>query len=257
MAGATQEMDKKKSHNTITEFKFPRGTIIADKYEICEKLGAGWEGAVYRVIEIASGVERTAKFFFPIRNPKNKVAAINAQKVHRLSYCPIIIRYHGQEIIEYQTQEVTCVIAEFFDGEILTDFVHGQEGRRVSIMQGLIFLHSLARGLESLHRMGEYHGDIHADNILIKKYGLGFDIRLLDLHHWGDSRKANMDADICNAIRVFYDIIGGPSRYAKQPIEVKEICLGLKRTLILKKFRGAAELKKHLETIQWQSSSRV
>jgi serine/threonine protein kinase len=250
-------MGSKKSRDSIEEFKFRPGTIIANKYEVFERLGSGWEGEVYRVVEIESGVERAAKFFFPIRNPKNKVAAINARKVHRLSYCPIIIRYHTQEIIEYQNQSVTCVISEYFDGEILTNFIQRQEGKRVSIMQGLIFLHSLARGLESLHRMGEYHGDLHHENILIKRHGLGFDIKLLDLHHWGDSRKANIDEDICNSIRVFYDIVGGATRYAKQPIEVKEICLGLKKSLILKKFRSAPDLKKHLETIEWQSSSRV
>ncbi len=250
-------MASKKSKKQITSFNFQPGEKIANKYEVFEKLGAGWEGEVYRVIEIKSGVERAAKFFFPIRNPKNKVAAINARKVHRLAGCPIIIRYHTQEIIDYQGEPVTCVISEFFNGDILTNFINHQEGKRISVMQGLIFLHSLARGLESLHRMGEYHGDLHAENILIKRYGLGFELKLLDLHHWGDSPKANIAEDLCNSIRIFYDLIGGKARYAKQPIEVKEICLGLKRSLILKKFRTATDLKKHIETITWQSSSRV
>jgi len=246
-----------KKSKTIAKFNFSQGTIIANKYEVCEKLGAGWEGEVYRVIEIESGVERAAKFFFPKRNPRNKVASRNAYKVHRLSYCPIIIRYHTQEIIEVKDQPITCVISEYFDGEILSNFISRQQGKRISIMQGLILLHNLARGLETMHRLGEYHGDLHSENILIKRYGLGFELKLLDLHHWGDSKKANIEEDICNSIRIFYDAIGGASRYAKQPIEVKEICLGLKKGLILKKFRSAAELKKHLETINWQSSSRV
>jgi hypothetical protein len=250
-------MAKGKSQNEISEFDFKPGTLIANKYEIHEKLGSGWEGEVYRVIEKLSGVERAAKFFFPIRNPKNRVAVINARKVHRLANCPIIIRYHTQEFIQFKGHQVTCVISEYFDGEILTNFIGRQEGKRISVMQGLIFLHSLARGLESLHRMGEYHGDLHAENILIKRHGLGFELKLLDLHHWGDSPKANIGEDIINSIRVFYDIIGGKARYARQPIEVKNICMGLKRSLILKKFRSAAELKKHLETMEWQSSSRV
>jgi serine/threonine protein kinase len=249
-------MAAKKLRN-ITKFNFPVGSIIANKYEVYEKLGAGWEGEVYRVIEIESGVERAAKFFFPKRNPRNKVASKNANKVHKLSYCPIIIRYHTQEIIQYKDQNITCVVSEYFDGEMLSKFISGQQGKRISIMQGLILLHNLARGLETMHRLGEYHGDLHSENILIKRYGLGFELKLLDLHHWGDSKKANIEEDICNSIRIFYDAIGGAARYAKQPIEVKEICLGLKKSLILKKFRTAAELKKHLETMVWQSSSRV
>ncbi|MEZ4742721.1 MAG: protein kinase [Bdellovibrionota bacterium] len=241
----------------IKEFNFSRGAIIANKYEVFEKLGSGWEGEVYRVIEIESGVERAAKFYFPKRNPRNKVASRNAMKLHKLSYCPIIIRYHTQEIIKYKQNAITCVVSEYFDGEILSEFLEGQQGKRISVMQGLILLHNLASGLETMHRLGEYHGDLHSENILIKRYGLGFELKLLDLHHWGDSKKANIEEDICNSIRIFYDAIGGSPRYAKQPIEVKEICLGLKKSLILKKFRSAAELKKHIENINWQSSTRV
>jgi hypothetical protein len=34
--------------------------------------------------------------------------------------------------------------------------------------------------------------------------------------------------------------------------EVKAICRGLKRTLILKYFRSAGQLREHLETMEWQ-----
>jgi len=32
---------------------------------------------------------------------------------------------------------------------------------------------------------------------------------------------------------------------------VKQICLGLKRSLILKKFRTVRRLREHLEALQW------
>ena len=35
-------------------------------------------------------------------------------------------------------------------------------------------------------------------------------------------------------IRIFYDAIGGAKHYRKQPPEVKAICCGLKRSLILR-----------------------
>ena len=104
-----------------------------------------------------------------------------------------------------------------------------------------------------MHSLGEYHGDLHAENVIVTRYGLGFQLKLLDMHHWGDSKKSNYDFDICNSIRIFYDSIGGASRYRRHPPEIKEICLGLKKSLILKKFKTAGLLRQHLENIEWQS----
>ena len=53
----------------ITRFRFKPGDDIADKYEVIRLLGAGWEGEVYLVNERRTGIARTAKLFFPKRNP--------------------------------------------------------------------------------------------------------------------------------------------------------------------------------------------
>ncbi|MCH8043431.1 MAG: serine/threonine protein kinase, partial [Planctomycetes bacterium] len=40
-------------------------------------------------------------------------------------------------------------------------------------------------------------------------------------------------------------------RYAKHPQQIKTICCGLKRSLILKKYRTAGQLREYLEMMQW------
>jgi len=50
---------------------------------------------------------------------------------------------------------------------------------------------------------------------------------------------------------LFYDALGGAKHYARQPQEVKTICSGLKRSLILKKFKSAGQLRRYLETMKW------
>ena len=50
----------------ITRFKLPEGELLAGKYEVVARLGAGWEGEDYLVREKGTGIERTAKFFPPI-----------------------------------------------------------------------------------------------------------------------------------------------------------------------------------------------
>jgi len=245
-------MGKKSNHRRIVTFDFTPGTIVADKYAIVAQIGTGWEGEVYIVRECATGIERAAKFFFPHRNPRNRVANFYAKKLHKLRHCGILIQYHTQETILYQGVPIRSLISEYVEGELLSDFLARQPGKRVSVFQGLHLLRALAAGIESIHHLHEYHGDLHDENIIIRRYGLSFDLKLVDMFHWGPASLENIHDDVCNLIRLFYDAVGGQRRYAKHPPEVKAICCGLKRSLILKKFRNAGQLRQYLETMQWE-----
>ena len=46
---------KKPTKRIIEKFEFEPGEVLADKYEVIDQLGAGWEGQVYRLREIATG----------------------------------------------------------------------------------------------------------------------------------------------------------------------------------------------------------
>jgi hypothetical protein len=102
-----------------------------------------------------------------------------------------------------------------------------------------------------IHDMGEYHGDLHDDNVIVRRFGLGFHVRLLDLFHWTAPKRSNIQDDVCDLIRLFYDAIGGRKHYGKQPALVKDVACGLKRSLILRKFRTAGQLRDYLETLEW------
>jgi hypothetical protein len=86
----------------------------------------------------------------------------------------------------------------------------------------------------------------------VNRYGLGFDVKLLDLYHWGPPKASNIHQDVCDLVRLFYDVVGGARHYTRQPPIVKEVCCGLKRTLILQKFRSAGQLREYLETMEWE-----
>ena len=236
----------------MESFNFPPGRILAKKYEVIDLLGAGWEGEVYRVREIRTDIERTAKFFFPQRNEKNKALLFYARKLHKLQHCPVVIQYHTQDQLTYQRQTVSFLISEFVEGDLLTNFLKWQPGKRLQPFTAIHLLYALAEGIEHIHALGEYHGDMHADNIIVQRFGLEFDLKLLDFYHWGASTKANRFDDVCDIIRIFYDALGGARTYAKQPPEVKDIICGLKRSLIQKKFSTAGDLKLHLETMEFE-----
>jgi tRNA A-37 threonylcarbamoyl transferase component Bud32 len=236
----------------MESFDFAPGRILAKKYEVIDLLGAGWEGEVYRVREIQTDIERTAKFFFPQRNEKNKALLFYARKLHNLQHCPVVIQYHTQDQLTYRRQTVSFLISEFVEGDLLTNFLKNQPGKRLQPFTAIHLLYALAEGIEHIHALGEYHGDLHADNIIVQRFGLEFDLKLLDFYHWGASTKANRFDDVCDIIRIFYDALGGARTYAKQPAEVKDIVCGLKRSLIHKKFSTAGDLKLHLETMEFE-----
>ncbi|MEJ2644090.1 MAG: protein kinase [Gammaproteobacteria bacterium] len=235
----------------IAAFNLQPGRIVARKYEILAHLGAGWEGEVYLIRERSTGIERAAKFFFPQRNLGDRTATRYARKLHKLHHCPIVIQYHTQETITWKGIAVTFLVSDFVEGELLSDFLARQPGKRLSAFPALHLLHALASGIECIHQMREYHGDLHSENIIIQRYGLGFDLKLLDLFHWGAPRPENIHDDVIDLIRIFYEALGGRRHYARQPPEIKAICCGLKHSLILKKFKTAGQLREYLETMQW------
>ncbi len=234
-------------------FQLRPGRVLARKYEVVSFLGAGWEGEVYKVRELPTGIERAAKFFFPERNPRDKNARFYAKKLHKLRHCPILIQYHAQDQIMHKGQAVTFLISDYVEGELLSRYIARQPGQRMGAFAALQLLYALADGISTIHGMGEYHGDLHTENIIVRRYGLGYDVKLLDMFHWGAATRSHIADDVCDLVRILYDAVGGAKHYAKQPPEIKTICAGLKRSLILKSFPTAGELCEHLETIEWTS----
>jgi tRNA A-37 threonylcarbamoyl transferase component Bud32 len=235
----------------IDGFNFASGRIVARKYEVIKRLGGGWEAEVYLIKELSTGIERAAKFFFPKRNLKNKASNFYAKKLHKLRDCPGLIQYHTQETIQFKGMDVTFLVSDFVEGEVLVDYLKGQRGKRLDPFHGLHLLHSICCVIRGIHRHKDYHGDLHTGNVIIKRRGLGFDVKLLDFFHWGSPKPENLKDDICDAIHVLYDSMGGKTHYAKHPKVIKDICCGLKRTLILKKFRNINTLIDHIENITW------
>ncbi len=230
-------------------FDLHKGRVIAGKYEVMQKLGQGWEGEVYKIRERNSGIERAAKLFYPERNPRNRSVKFYANKLHKLRNCSMVIQYHNEEQIRIRGQQITVLISEFVEGMLLSEFVDCQPGKRLTPYMGLHLLYALSCGLEEIHQLSDYHGDLHTDNVMVERYGIEFELRLLDMFNWGSPKPANILEDTQDLVRLYYDIIGGQKYYARQPPWVKDICCGLKKSLMKKKFRSAGELRTYIETL--------
>lgn len=237
----------------IETFDYQPGHRIGDRYEVVLRLGTGWEGEVYQLRELETGIERAGKFFFPHRNQGRRASRVYAQKLHRLRHCPILIQYQSTDTVMHDGQKVVFLVSEFVEGELLGDFLNRRRGKRLEVFQGLHLLHALAAGMEGIHNAKEYHGDLHPGNIIVRRFGISFDLKLLDMYNYGVAKTVDIQDDVVDLIRIFYDAIGGKARYAQHPAEVKAICRGLKRSLILKQYRTAGQLRQYLETMEWDA----
>lgn len=235
----------------LDTFSIPPGRILAGRYQVNDLLGAGWEGEVYSVTECRTGIPRAAKIFFPHRNVRDRSLRAYATKLNRLRSCPIIIQYHHSEQFALCGQSVTALISDLVEGELLEDFVRRHPGRRLHPFEALHLVYAICVGVEQIHNLGEYHGDLHDRNVLVDRYGLGFNVRLLDFYDWGGPRHQKRAHDVLDLIRLLYDSVGGKDRYRNLPPEVKVICLGLRSDLIRRKFSSATRLRVHLESIVW------
>ena len=124
-------------------------------------------------------------------------------------------------------------------------------GQRLSTFEALHVFYVLAKGIAPIHERGEYHGDIHDDNIMIRRQGIGFEVKLLDFFDLGKPTKSKIYKDVLNLIEVFHTIVGGRARYRSQPQIVKDIIRGLKDSLILERFSSAGDIQRHLENLTW------
>ena len=240
----------------IQRFDFLPGRTVAGKYVIERKLGSGYEGEVYAIVEKVTGVRRAAKFYYPHRDPYGKSAISYARKLDALRHCPILLQYHHQEIATVQKNKVTVVVSELFEGEKLSEFL-AKQPNGLSTFEALHVLHALARGIAPIHARGEYHGDIHDDNVMLRRQGIDFEVRLVDFFDLGKPTKRKIWKDVLNLVMVFHTIVGGREKYAEQPPVVKNIVRGLKDSLILDRFQSAGDIQRHLETLTWDKVTKA
>lgn len=231
-------------------FDFPPGRRIGKHYTVVSLLGWGSEGEVYRIREERTGILRAAKVYYADALPKRNPSIQHAQKLYKIRQCPIVLQYHHSEEITVRKERVIVMISELCEGIPLERWVKGHRGKRVSPFVAMHILYQLACGLEDIHSMNEYHSDVHTENILIHPRGMNFELKLIDFYDWGKPNQTKMKQDIVDAVRVFYDILGGQKHYPKMPDEVKKICFGLQQSRILYNFPNITALRYHLETFE-------
>lgn len=144
----------------------PVARVQRPRFLVCERLGGGGTGEVFRGYDIELG--RTVAIKRMALPPESQVVLrddflktarreiANASLVHH----PNIARVHGLDV-----ESDTIVIAsEFIPGPSLGAAIATPDARR----HALAWLEQLAWGLEAIHKAGIIHGDLKPPNIMLR-----------------------------------------------------------------------------------------
>jgi tRNA A-37 threonylcarbamoyl transferase component Bud32 len=227
------------------------GRLLGTNYVVVEFLGNGWEGEVYKIEERNTGIPRAAKIFYDRAKVSESKLRRYAQKMYKLRSCSIVTQYHHRDKMRIEGKQVEVLISDFIEGVMLSTFLGQQRQKRLLPFEALHVLHAVVSGIEQIHALGEYHGDIHSDNVMINRQGIGFEIHLLDFFDLGRPSRQKVQADVYDLIALLYEMIGEQSGYSKASNEIRQIVLGRKHTLIRQRFRTAGDLRAALENLVW------
>ncbi len=144
-----------------------RGTLLAGRFEIIERLGKGGMGQVYRVEDKKVGTEIALKMI-------NREISSDKQTIERfrneLKMTRMISHRHVCRMFDLGEAEGSFFITmEYVPGEDLKSFI--KRSRRLDAETAVRIAGQVCEGLAEAHRLGVVHRDLKPSNIMIDKEG--------------------------------------------------------------------------------------
>jgi tetratricopeptide (TPR) repeat protein len=139
------------------------GTLLDERYEVNEFLGAGAWGNVYRGKHLTLGVDIAVKILHRhLINDKGGMQRLQqeAQLLSRLE-SPYVVR-----IMDYGLQPAPYIAMEFFDGMPLDKWLSSKGFLKANF--ALELFRQICLGLVNAHAMGFIHRDLKPSNIMLK-----------------------------------------------------------------------------------------
>jgi eukaryotic-like serine/threonine-protein kinase len=151
-----------------------RGFVIAGKYRLLERLGAGGMGQVFLCEHITMG-RKVALKILPVQQAEDPASLARfyreARAVARLDH-PNIVRAHDID----HDDKLHFLVLEFVDGCNLHDFI--RKNGQLSPQRAAHYIRQAALGLQHAHEAGLVHRDIKPGNLLIDRQGT---VKILDM----------------------------------------------------------------------------
>ena len=113
------------------------------------------------------------------------------------------------------------------------------------------------KGIAPIHERGEYHGDIHDDNVMIRRRGIGFEVKLLDFFDLGKPTKSKIYKDVLNLVQVFHTLVGGQDTIQRAAEGREEYHSGAEGFIDSCAISERGDIQRHLENLDWSEWSRL
>jgi|GEM_PF-4394861 len=158
---------------TITMVSIEPGAVVAGRYEVCEKVGTGGMGTVFRVIDRHLNNEIVAlKLLHPHLGDDGEVFARfrNEVLVARALSHPNIVRLHD---IGKAEEGFHYISMEFVDGYSLKDRIERDPALSLpalSFEDALVTLYDLCSAVAYAHAKGVIHRDLKPANVMMTKH---------------------------------------------------------------------------------------
>jgi len=185
-----------------------RGSVVAERYEVIEKLGSGGMGSVYKVFDKKINETVALKLIKP-------EIAFNLKTVERFSNEIKLARKitHRNVCRTYDMGEdgkVLFITMEYISGQDLKKMI--RMTRELSIGTTVTIAKQICEGLAEAHRQGIIHRDLKPQNIMIDSEG---EVKIMD---FGIARSIHIQGVTATGVQV-----GTPEYMAPEQAEAKGV----------------------------------
>ena len=141
--------------------RLPPGTLLADRFSLVRRVGAGGMGTVYEAIDEKLNRVVALKCARPGYGHRLPPEARAAREVSHFNVC----KMHDLHVVSIGGEEIDLLSMEFVEGETLAHRIQRDgplapaEARRVALQ--------LADGLAQAHRQQVVHGDLKCENVIL------------------------------------------------------------------------------------------
>src|SRR5215470_5616218 len=152
---------------SIDHGRFAPGTIIASRYRMIGRLGAGGMGEVYRADDLKLGQPVALKFLPETvdRDPSRLTQLHSEVRIARQISHPHVCRVY--DIDEYEGH--TFLSMEYVDGEDLASLL--RRVGRLAPMRAIELTRQICAGIGAAHDRGVVHRDLKPANIMLDGQG--------------------------------------------------------------------------------------
>jgi eukaryotic-like serine/threonine-protein kinase len=139
------------------------GDVVAKRFRIMDRAGAGGMGVVFRAEDRETGVEVALKVLFPNQRPERflREAAVLSEISH-----PAIVRYVAHGVTE---SGQVYLAMEWLEGQSLSRLI---AERHLGYGECVTLLRRVCHGLAVAHDKGVVHRDLKPGNILLPEHSL-------------------------------------------------------------------------------------